>query len=221
MDNYKGVSGVYKITSPSGRVYVGQSQDLYTRFNQYRRGACKRQPLLYNSLNKYGFDNHTIDVILCGTEHLDSIEIQTISECQSNFNKHPDKRGLNLSDGGPTNRGYKYKYTDELRNKRRIQSLSDGGIANFYSQNPEALQGSNNPFYGKSHTMEAKQKMRAYRTGKYGILNGKSKRVINMSSGYVYESAYACSLDTGINYSTLRSKLNGTRHNDTQFFYQN
>lgn len=221
IENYKKVAGIYKITSPSGRVYIGQAADLYKRFHHYRRGHCKRQPLLFNSFSKYGFDNHKFEVLYSNVQDLDNLEIKTIKEHKSNFNKYPDVRGLNLADGGPTNRGYKNKYSQDLRNKRRQQSLSEKGLAYFYAQNPEKLKGQKNPFYGKNHTIEAKTKMRTYRLGRKGSLNGKSKKVLNKTTGEIFESAYICSQQTGIHYSTLRAKLNGSRKNDTDFIYQN
>ena len=55
--------GIYKIESPSGKIYIGQSWNIEFRFNQYKQLKCKRQLSLYNSLIKYGFDNHVINVI--------------------------------------------------------------------------------------------------------------------------------------------------------------
>ena len=56
--------GVYKITSPSGKIYIGQSIDIYNRWNKnYKTLRCKTQPKLYNSLKKYGFQNHIFEII--------------------------------------------------------------------------------------------------------------------------------------------------------------
>lgn len=54
---------IYKITSPSGKIYIGSTYDFNRRFREYKYLKCKKQPKIYNSLNKYGFDNHTIEVI--------------------------------------------------------------------------------------------------------------------------------------------------------------
>lgn len=35
--------GIYKITSPSNKVYIGQSTDLYSRFYIYKKLHCKKQ----------------------------------------------------------------------------------------------------------------------------------------------------------------------------------
>lgn len=54
---------IYKITSPSNKIYIGQSWDWIKRKSVYKRLACPKQLHLYNSLLKYGYDNHKIEVI--------------------------------------------------------------------------------------------------------------------------------------------------------------
>jgi len=56
--------GIYKITNPKGKIYIGQTIDFNRRVYQYKMLNCKEQPKLYNSLKKYGFDNHIIELIL-------------------------------------------------------------------------------------------------------------------------------------------------------------
>lgn len=55
--------GIYKITSPSGKIYIGQSINIERRFNQYKKLMCKNQPLLYKSFLKYNVNNHIFEVI--------------------------------------------------------------------------------------------------------------------------------------------------------------
>ena len=55
--------GIYKITSPSGKVYIGQTINIQRRFKTYKSLKCKEQPKLYNSLLKYGVENHRFEVI--------------------------------------------------------------------------------------------------------------------------------------------------------------
>lgn len=60
------ICGIYKITSPSGKVYIGESGDIYTkRYLKYRRVAkeISNQPRLYASLLKYGWEMHTFEII--------------------------------------------------------------------------------------------------------------------------------------------------------------
>lgn len=68
--------GIYKITSPSGKVYIGQSIDIDKRKNNYKNLNCKDQPKIYNSLNKYGWLNHKFEVIEeCNIEFLNEQEV--------------------------------------------------------------------------------------------------------------------------------------------------
>lgn len=89
------IIGIYKITSPSNRVYIGQSRDINTRLKNYVKLRCKSQTKLYNSLKKYGYNNHKIEIIEhCSIEELNDLEIHYISlyNCCTT--------GLNISPGG-------------------------------------------------------------------------------------------------------------------------
>lgn len=71
------VSGIYKITSPSGRVYIGQSVDLRNRINGYKSTESKYsgQPILWRSFKKHGIENHIFEIIeQCEPDELDCRE---------------------------------------------------------------------------------------------------------------------------------------------------
>lgn len=59
----KKICGIYKITSPTGKVYIGQSIDICSRLKQYQVKDCKKQPKLFSSLIKYGYENHSVEII--------------------------------------------------------------------------------------------------------------------------------------------------------------
>lgn len=59
--------GIYKITSPSGKIYIGQSVNIAGRISKYKTLNCKTQRLIYKSLKKYGWESHTFE-ILCECE---------------------------------------------------------------------------------------------------------------------------------------------------------
>jgi group I intron endonuclease len=70
--------GIYKITSPTSKVYIGQSTDINKtwkyRYNNLNN-RLKKQPKIYNSLLKYGIENHKFEVIEeCSIEQLDERE---------------------------------------------------------------------------------------------------------------------------------------------------
>jgi group I intron endonuclease len=56
--------GIYKITSPTGKVYIGQSVNLEKRQREYAAlRNCKGQIKLHNSLIKHGFSEHIFEVV--------------------------------------------------------------------------------------------------------------------------------------------------------------
>lgn len=67
--------GIYKITSPSGKIYIGQTTNFTKRKNYYKNGAKPYQIRIHNSLQKYGYDAHTIEFIEeCLVENLNERE---------------------------------------------------------------------------------------------------------------------------------------------------
>jgi group I intron endonuclease len=57
--------GIYKITNPKGKVYIGQSRDLKKRelqYSKYLKRYC-RQLKLVNSIKKYKWELHIFEVI--------------------------------------------------------------------------------------------------------------------------------------------------------------
>lgn len=61
----KKIIGIYKIVSPSGKIYIGQSWNIEARQRLYSFLACKEQSLLYRSLKKYGWSSHSFEIIHC------------------------------------------------------------------------------------------------------------------------------------------------------------
>jgi group I intron endonuclease len=81
------IIGIYKITNPVGRIYIGQSVDIYKRWNQYRKPVPK-QPVLHQSFKMYGYDNHKFDVIeICEKLVLDERELYWYNDYNSSGNK--------------------------------------------------------------------------------------------------------------------------------------
>jgi hypothetical protein len=98
--------GIYKIVSPSGKIYIGQSRNLGNRKSYYKRLYCAGQPAIYNSLKKYGWSNHVFKIICelpedVTQEILDSYEIyywKQYKECNIGMlnAKEPGKGGKHL-----------------------------------------------------------------------------------------------------------------------------
>ena len=119
------LSYIYKITSPSGRTYIGQSKNIHKRFISYKNGGSPTQTRLRNSILKYGWENHKyelLECLVCDSDRLEELEIGWIAHFKCNFRRYPEAGGLNLTDGG---RGAKGRFPSE-ETKNKI-SLSNTG----------------------------------------------------------------------------------------------
>jgi group I intron endonuclease len=65
------ICGIYKITSPNKKIYIGSSKNIKNRIYSYKKMHHKGQIHLYRSMLKYGFDNHKFEIIMeCAFEDL-------------------------------------------------------------------------------------------------------------------------------------------------------
>lgn len=145
---YKKIIGIYKITSPTNKIYIGQSTNISQRFNSYRNYKCKGQSKLYNSLKKYGHEKHKFEITMqCSKEELNQFEIYYIELFQT-FNS---KYGLNLQAGG-----YNGSPSEETRNKIREINLGH----KHSEETKEKLRISST---GRKHSKETISKMKLVR----------------------------------------------------------
>lgn len=161
--------GIYKITSPSGRIYIGQSIDIKRRFRYYNNLKCKEQPKLYNSFLKYGVEAHKFEIIeLCMQKYLNNMEryyqekydtvnngLNLLYVKSDHFNgNHSEESKKKISQtlkGRPIHENTKAALL--LSNKTRI--LSAESIERFRKAST-----------GKKFTQESKDKMSKARLGK-------------------------------------------------------
>lgn len=66
-------TGIYRITSPTGKVYIGQSRDMDRRHNvDYKYHNCINQRKLYASIKYHGWSNHECIVLQELPDDIDS-----------------------------------------------------------------------------------------------------------------------------------------------------
>lgn len=143
----KNIIGIYKIISPSGKIYIGQSVDIKKRWTAYkyydRDYECyknrNKDSLILKSLKKYGYDNHVFEIIEeCNLEELNYKEIYYIEKYKSCIIKYRDKNGLNLHIGGNTPPVRNRKLTYEEREKiskskyKIINKILNGNVIREY-----------------------------------------------------------------------------------------
>jgi group I intron endonuclease len=67
--------GIYKITSPTKRVYIGQSINIEKRWKAYKANDFKHQPKLRHSFKKHGYGKHNFQILCeCNVEELNEME---------------------------------------------------------------------------------------------------------------------------------------------------
>ena len=106
------ICGIYKITSPTGRVYIGQSIDIKRRLRDYKYPEqVKGQRKLYYSLKKYGYKKHKFEIVMqCDIEKLNEMEIFYVDA----YNTFNTKHGLNCNYGG----GSQAIHSEETKRRR-------------------------------------------------------------------------------------------------------
>ena len=96
------ICGIYKITNlVNGKVYIGQSQDIYSRWKEHKYARNKRDCFaLYGAFKKYGLDNFSFEIVeCCPFEQLNEKEIYYISQYHS-YVGDTKSNGYNMTKGG-------------------------------------------------------------------------------------------------------------------------
>ncbi len=144
---------IYKISSPSGKLYVGKTYDLRKRINSHKCSAkVNKNIILYNSIRKYGWDAHILEIIETVDDALmNEREIFWITELKTYCYDNPN--GLNMTKGGEGQRSTWMHRLDLRENQSKRYT------------------GKGNPFYGKTHTEEFK-KQKSKQVSEYNKKNG-------------------------------------------------
>jgi len=121
--------GIYKITNPKGKVYIGQSTNILKRKSYYKGYRCKDQISIYRSLKKYGFENHQFKIIEeCNINELQSREIYWKKYYLDKVNNKWDQVLFCKLDDGPggyLNEEIKYKISKANKGKKRNKSFGE------------------------------------------------------------------------------------------------
>lgn len=223
--------GIYKITSPTSRIYIGQSVDIFNRISKYRTINCKEQPKLYNSLKKYGFDKHNFEILeVCEIVNLNEREryYQELYKCiESGLNciltKTSDRSGvssmetrLKISENN-TRPFLGKKHSEESKLKIRNSLIGrkpnrTGSKLSIETKNKISLIRK-----GKKHSAETKLKMSLYRIGKKR--NQVGKLILDKMTGIYHNSLKEAAVFYGIPRGTLSNYMTNKRYNKTNLIY--
>ena len=112
--------GIYKITSPTGKVYIGQAVDIKRRWAEHKltfRTSSNSFSRLYKSFYKHGVDSHTFEVI----EECLEEELNRRERYWQDLYEVTTQRGLNCNLQAVENRSGKLaKEVIEQRQKTRM-----------------------------------------------------------------------------------------------------
>jgi group I intron endonuclease len=236
------IVGIYKITSPIGKVYIGQSKNIKERWNQYKKLInCGNQTRLYNSFMYYGVESHTFEIIKeCEEYELDYYErhfqefFYVIGEYGLNckLTKVGEKKGVHSEET-------KRKQSESMKGKNKGKIFSENHKRKLSEAQKELHRnGYQHPQKGKGHSEDTKNRIREtlkkkYESGYISPNKGRkhseedikknrerqSKRVINIETGEIYISARDVCEKFNLKRSTLSKKLNGNAKNNTTFRY--
>lgn len=141
------IIGIYKITSPSGRVYVGQSWNMARRFAKYRTKYNAHQPKLHNSLLKYGFHNHTVEIVKTFSSDVSQSELDRQEQICIDLCRAEGQRMMNVREAGSHGR-----MSEESKIKMRAASTGR-------RLSPEAKRKISIANTGKKRTDEVRRKI--------------------------------------------------------------
>ena len=168
------------------------------------------------SISKFGYIVEIISYDLTQEEanELESFLIQEYGrkDCNKGFL-------VNLTDGGEGTLGYKMSQSQ----KDKIGNINRGDN-NFWRKSPKELHPmygrilNLNPYYGKTHSEDVKNKMRKPHFKNRGENHPKSKIILNTETGVFYMSIKEASESCELKYNTLKNILNGSHKINNTYF---
>lgn len=212
----KPICGIYKITNiVNGKVYIGQSIDVYDRWYQHKYEAHRDRynTLLYKAMRKYGIEKFEFEVIEeCFPDKLSDLEQYYINYYHA-YIGFENSNGYNMTIGGEGISGY--TQTDEHIEKRvkQIRGKSSWNKGKHYHTGVHNY-GEDNPFYGCHHTEKTKQNLSKQHLGK--VTASLCKQVI--CDNVVYQSISECARYYNVSISTMNDWLRGNRGMPQEFY---
>jgi len=206
------MTGIYKITSPTGRIYIGQSTNISLRFAHYKSmHRIQRQRKIYHSLVKYGYTNHDFKVI---HELPDDTDCQTLTIYEQLYidqYRNCEVDMMNLRDAG-----IRGKMSEETRKrmsqshtgtKSTIEARKKISLSNARRTiSPQLMQKLKKANTGRIHTVEEREKRRQTSSGR--ILTAQARAKISASKiGVKRSDATKEALRTGWNKRRERANL--------------
>lgn len=215
-DELKGKSGIYQIRNLiNGKLYIGSSNNLYSRKIYGHRNALKQNrhenSKLQNAFNKYSEENFIFEVIeFCEPEVRYEVEQYWLNRF---YNKKTCYNINSVAGKPPSSLGKhhteetKRKLSKILKNKKRSLETCKKLSKIFKERFKDPK---NNPMYGKHHSNETKKKISNINMGNKYCLGRKLSEETKQKIGSKNSIAVIC-LETKIIYPSVRIAEQSTK----------
>lgn len=147
--------GVYCLTSPSGKKYVGIAMGrggFKERFRTYRNYQCKQQKHLYAALKFHGAENFKYEVVL-ETYDIDNAK-RSEKYLIDVWNLQDREIGYNITSGGDGRVGA--KHSQETKDKIRLSKLGIKASEETKMKRSNSMKGKNTWAKGRIMSKEEK-----------------------------------------------------------------
>jgi group I intron endonuclease len=236
----EGTMGVYKITSPSGKIYIGQSICIKGRWKQHHRDRNRFKMPLYRSFQKYDYFNHLFEVI----EECLFEELNIRERYWQDFYDAVGVNGLNClltsTDVLPqvmseeTKLKIKNSCTGKVVSEETRKRLSEACKGRFisleqrasisktlkqhYKNHPEQRDVISKRQKGKVLSEEQKENLRkfSHNDNQWGGDNKMAVVCLNTESGIFYDTISEAAESICIKFQTLYAMLSGRNKNRTK-----
>lgn len=142
---------IYKLTSPSGKSYIGQTIDYQRRMREYLLAPVRYKTKIFKAIRKYKFESFSTEVIQTvnvGKHGKDkALEVLNILEKMWISKFDSIKTGYNLASGGKD-----FRHSEESKNK-----MSKSAIGKIVSEETRTRMSIAST--GRIHTDETKRKI--------------------------------------------------------------
>lgn len=124
------IACIYKITSPTDKVYIGQTRNAKIRFRAHRNFKwCRYKSGLINSFNKYGIDSHSFEIIHFLPNDVTQDVLDAYEQLYMDLYSACGIELLNSKEGG-----YKGSHSDEAKLKMSLKAKV------FFKNNPTKVE---------------------------------------------------------------------------------
>lgn len=207
--------GIYKITSPSNKIYIGQSINIERRFKEYKRVAKRSAGVkIINSLLKYGPEKHIFEIIEeCSLEQLNEQEIywkQYYKSVEYGLNCDYFDKG-----GGPKSEETRRKMSEGGKGKKRSEETKQKMKKPKTSQHKQNISKSKQNISEETKNKISKSKLGKKWTKEHinNIIKGKQKPILqyDLEGNFIkeWEGIKPAALYLGCDPTTITANLRG------------